>query len=309
MTGFFRARTLAAGLCALLAWSIAALAEAPSPVKGTEVTDPRPFGYVIGDTFTRRIVIETDRTATIDEERLPKPGRVSNWIELVRADHRASSAGANERHEIALVYQVFNSAPEVKTVVLPALPVPFKTAGGTVTHEVPGFYFTVAPLTPEYVMGREGLEELRQDAPPLPLSTTAVRARIALYGAGLAAIALYFVYAYIGLPFLARSRGPFARALRAVNTAARKRAEPQATLLALRAVHRAFDETAGGTVFGDHLDGFFLAYPRFAPLRSAVEQFFNGSRKTFFGEGSTEISLAWLATLCRELRDRERGVA
>ena len=276
------------------------------PVSRIEIVEPWPFGYVIGDTLTRRIVLETANGATLDVERLPKPGRVSSWLELVDVTNRAS---AGSRHELAFTYQVFNSAPEVSTRALPALDLPFKTPGGPAVQAVPKYLFTTGPITPAYVAARDGLEEMRPDAPPPQMSTVPVRVRLALYTLGLAAIALYFLYAYVGLPFLARSRGPFARALRAVNAAARTRDEEEGRRAALQALHRAFDETARATVFGEHLDRFFAEHARYAPLRPQVERFFAGSQKEFFGAGSAELSVPWLATLCRALRDRERGVA
>lgn len=291
--------------CTMLAASSAWAAETPSPVKRIEIIEPRPFGYVIGDTLTRRIVLEIAGGASLDVERLPKPGRVSSWLELVEV----TAGGRGAQQEVELVYQIFNSAPEVSTRALPALDLPFRTAAGTAVHPVPKFLFTTGPLTPEYVAARDGLEEMRPDAPPLPLSTSTVRLRLGLYSFGLAAIALYFVYAYVGLPFLPRSRGPFARALRAVDAAVRARDEQQARRAALQAVHRAFDETARGTVFGEHLDRFFAEHERYAPLRPQVERFFAASQREFFGSGAAELSLAWLAAFTRDLRDRERGVA
>jgi mxaA protein len=298
-------------LCMLLvvASGSGASAEVASPVSRIEIVEPRSFGYVIGDTLTRRVVLETDGGATLDADRLPKPGRVSNWIELVDVTARRSGAGGGARHELNLTYQIFNSAPEVSTRALPALRIPLKTAAGTAFHDVPQFLFTSGSLTPEYVAAREGLEEMRPDAPPPPLSTASVRARLALYGLALAAIALYFAYSYLSLPFLARSRGPFARALRAVKAAARARDGRDGRQAALKALHRAFNETARGTVFGEHLDRFFAEHARYALLRPEVERFFADSRREFFGTGSTELTLSWLAALARNLRDCERGVA
>jgi mxaA protein len=298
-------------LCMLLvvASGSGASAEVASPVSRIEIVEPRSFGYVIGDTLTRRVVLETDGGATLDADRLPKPGRVSNWIELVDVTARRSGAGGGARHELNLTYQIFNSAPEVSTRALPALRIPLKTAAGTAFHDVPQFLFTSGSLTPEYVAAREGLEEMRPDAPPPPLSTASVRARLALYGLALAAIALYFAYSYLSLPFLARSRGPFARALRAVNAAARARDGRDGRQAALKALHRAFNETARGTVFGEHLDRFFAEHARYAPLRPQVERFFAGSQQEFFGSGAAELSLAWLTAFTRDLRDRERGIA
>lgn len=268
--------------------------------------EPRAFGYVIGDTLTRRIVFEAASGATIDAGRLPKPGRVSSWLELVDV---ATGEGRGGRHELTLTYQIFNSAPEVATRALPALDIPLTAATGATVHSVPKRLFTTGPLTPEYVAGRDGLDALRPDVQVPPLSTAGVRARLTLWTLALIAIALYFLYAYRGLPFFTRSRGPFARAQRAVDAAARGGDEQHGRRAALQALHRAFDETAQATVFGEHLDRFFAAHARYMPLRREVEQFFAGSRQEFFGGGAAELSLAWLAALSRELRDRERGVA
>jgi mxaA protein len=297
-------------LLALLAPSVpAAAAEQPSPVTRTEISEPRAFGYVIGDVLTRRIELDAERGVSLDTDRLPKPGRVSSWLELARVTHESSRAGAHTRYTIILTYQLMNAAQELRALVLPALRIPFRTAAGAVFEDVPEYAFTAGPLTPQYVLAREGLEEMQPDIPPQPLSTTAVRARLALYGAGLCAIVLYFAYAYFGLPFFSRSRGPFARALRRVNAAARVGDPQQAMQAAMKAMHGAFDETAGATVFGEQLEGFFAVHERFAPLRPSVERFFAGSREAFFGTGCAQLSVPWLAALCRDLRDRERGVA
>jgi mxaA protein len=281
-------------------------ADVVEPIVHVDRVEPRPFGFVIGDTLTRRIELETAAGTSIDRERLPKPGRVSSWLELVDV---SVDARAGNRHALAFTYQIFNSAPEVRTRPLPAVDILLKTAAGSATYTMPKQLFTTGPLTPEYVSGRDGLGEMRPDAKPPPLPTLWVRLRLALWTLGLVAIAFYFLYAYRGLPFLARSRGPFARALRAVDAAARAGDEQAGRRAALQALHRAFDETARGTVFGEHLDRFFAAHARFAPLRPQVERFFAGSQTEFFGSGATELSLAWLASLTRELRDRERGVA
>jgi mxaA protein len=299
--------TAAAIVAALLALAVpAARADVVEPIVHLDRVEPRPFGFVIGDTLTRRIELDTAAGTSIDRERLPKPGRVSSWLELVDV---TVEARAGNRHELALTYQIFNSAPEVRTRPLPAVDIPLKTVAGTAIHTVPKQLFTTGPLTPEYVSGRDGLAEMRPDAKAPPLSTVWVRLRLALWTLGLVAIALYFLYAYRGLPFLTRSRGPFARALRAVDAAVRGGDEQAGRRAALQALHRAFDETARGTVFGEHLDRFFAAHARYASLRPQVERFFAGSQQEFFGSGATELSLAWLASLTRELRDRERGVA
>jgi len=300
------ARRIAARLFAGFLALGASIAHAEETLTQLDRLEPRAFGYVIGDTLTRRIVLETASGTAVDTDRLPKPGRISGWLELVEVTSRGGTSG---QHEIALAYQIFNSAPEVVTRALPALDIPLKSPAGAAVHGVPKRLFTTGPLTPEYVSGRDGLEQMRPDATPPPLSTAWVQLRLALWTLGLTAIALYFLYAYRGLPFLARSRGPFARAQRSVAAAARSSDESHARRVALQALHRAFDETARSTVFAEHLDRFFAEHARYAPLRGEVERFFAGSREEFFGGGAAEPSLPWLATLSAQLRDRERGVA
>ena len=79
---------------------------------------------------------------------------------------------------------------------------------------------------------------------------------------------------------------------------------------ALRAVHRAYVETAHIFVFPDRVDEFISRNPRFAGLRGAIESFFEVSRRVFFESGAEAgpRELNWLLDLCARLSARERHV-
>ena len=80
----------------------------------------------------------------------------------------------------------------------------------------------------------------------------------------------------------------------------------------LRAVHQAFNQTAGRTVFLESLEDFFTEHPRFVSERAAINAFFSHSRAVFFGDrtapGQHPFTRAQLLTLCAACRDIERGL-
>lgn len=276
-----------------------------------EVENPRAFGYVIGDTVTRRVVAEVAKPYRLQEKLLPKPGRLGPWLELRGITVKGRSGFATNRYELDFTYQVFNSPESIRVLELPHIDLHFQGEDGMLAQQIPIWSFTVAPIMPGTVLMREGLGAMRPDVPPPLLAAAPYRMRLGLYAAGGAAILLYLVYAYVGLPFIARSNGPFARAYRELRRFAR-RGDADGFRAALRRMHRAFDETAGATVFGERLAQFVAEHPRYADLKDAAEQFFRLSRHEFFGEGASAPqvrSMQWLLAFCRDCRDRERGVA
>lgn len=288
--------TLLAGLiCPALACATARLAE--------RVDDPLPFGYVVGDTLTRRIAVELDAAAALDASALPKPGRVNGWLELRGVALKQRRALTTRGYDLTLTYQIMKAPREVETLSLPE--VALRLAGeDKPARFVPEWPFTVAPLTPQYVLASHGLEELRPSLPSPLLATQPIRVRLALYGAALCALLGYLAYRKFGLPWLARNRGPFARAYRA---ASRERSLPE---LAKR-VHQAFNETAGRTLLASALESFYVEQPRFAARSERIGAFFQASQRAFFAgaEADPRVERAVLLALCRELRDCERGIA
>lgn len=270
-----------------------------------DVHNPRPFGYVIGDVVAQRIVLLTPPDQELAPDALPKPGRVDLWLERRAPRVTTGRAGEARRHEIVIEYQIVNAPTDVTTIALPPLSLPLHGAQGVVDEAVAEWPVTVAPITPQYVLARAGLEEMRPDLPPPAIDTSAHVARVMLYGAALACIIGYFALRRFGLPWLPDSRPPFARACADLRRLARQPSGRDAYRAGLRRVHRAFDETAGHTVFAEQLWTFLERHPHFAPLASDAERFFADSRREFFGAGSDSHSLQWLTEFGRHCRRAE----
>jgi mxaA protein len=300
MPMFMRLSIFTLALFAPLAW-------AAVPVTRLESVEPRAFGYTLGDVIERRVIVEVQSPYALAPKSLPRPGRIGAWLELRVPDVKAIRSDGGNRYEIALVYQLVNSPNEVRTLALPQADLEFSGGARPIRETIPEFLFTAGPLTPEQIVARGPLDEMQPDVAPPPVPTDAIRKRLAGYAAAAAVVLLILAYAMWGIPFLERTRGPFARAIGEVKRLARARDEA-ATRKAIRRIHRAFDETAGRAVFASEVPSFLARHPRYASLGPEIARFFELSRQEFFAGGARESgALPWLAGFCRECRNRERG--
>jgi mxaA protein len=298
----------------------------PNTMIAPNGASPRRFGYVLGDMIERRAQVSAPAGFTLEPASLPKLGTQNAWLALIQASVR-DQGGTPLRYEIDLRYQLINAPTEVRTLALPGFHVRF-----TPVQEFPASArpeanpeagieeqpVRIAPILPAHVPFSASL--LRPDRPPRALSSTPE-----LLAAGLSAVlATGLVAALIAQPALRRRRGPFARAhrriRRAVFRAELMRADTEGVYpAALRAVHRAFDQTAGWSLFPDRLGEFLTQRRQFADLRSAIERFLDMSEREFFEcrlpagarEGSQRErgDLRWLLEFTHECRARERQAA
>src|SRR3954451_19681191 len=74
-----------------------------------EASEPRAFGYQIGDTVQRHVTVHAGAGWALDEHSLPHPGGQGGRLELPRAPPTSHSEGDGRRHELDLQYQVFVS--------------------------------------------------------------------------------------------------------------------------------------------------------------------------------------------------------
>lgn len=292
---------------ALCAFAVLQAATATSATVTT--VNPRPFGYVIGDRIEQRIVADAPAGFELVADTLPKAGRADIWLERQAPRLTTRHAGNGTRYEIALDYQIVNVPEQIRTIALPAIRVQFRSDGKTVEEAVAEWPITVAPITPEHVLSRAGLEEMRPDRAPLLIDTRGFALRISLYAAALAAVGGYYAFAWLGVPFLPRTRGPFARAARDLRRLVRTPRDRTAYRSALQRLHRAFDETAGRTVFAEQLERFFAEHPQLAGIRADAQQFFCDSQQEFFASGTGPGSLDELLVFARRCRDAERSAA
>ena len=282
---------------------LAARATAAPAAPSAELIEPRAFGYTVGAVLQRRVLLQWPEGLAPDLSSLPKTRRPGQALEL--------RAARLDGRELRLDYQVFLAPTEVRTLETAPLQLRFAGPAGERFLRIDAWPVTVAPLVPVDVSPREGLGELRPDAPPPAIATAARQLRLALYGGALALLLAYLVQVYVGLPWWGRRWRPFALAWRAMRRLPAALPPPQRRE-ALLLMHRALNRSAGEALFEAGLPGFLARHPRFAPLHKELTGFYRRSRDEFFADRKDEgvaADIGWLRDLCRACRDAERGSA
>lgn len=274
-----------------------------------DVTEPRAFGYSLGDVVSRRVLLTLPPGLALDAASLPAAGQRGKALELRRADWQRVAQPGGQRYELTLDYQVFLSPREVRTLEMP--PVKLRFEGGPRPEEVriDAWPLTVAPLAPAEPSPRTGLGELRPDWPAPLIDAQGPRQRLALAAALVALLLAYLGIVYLGLPWWSQRHRPFTQAWRALRPLS-ARSPAQQRQAAYRALHQALNRTAGEVLFETGIERFVAAHPRFAPLRDEIAGFFARSRAEFFtGGGDGPQDAPWLRDFARRCRDAERGSA
>jgi mxaA protein len=296
-----------------LLWASSPPLAAEPVVKRLEVATPRAFGYVIGDTLQHRVSLELERPYQLDEASLPEAGTLSPGLELRAPVVRVRHGRDRTRYEILLTYQIFQFAERLQTLAIPPLELRVRKERASLPVTVPEWRFSLAPLAPRRIAASVALPELRPERPPPRMPERPHVERLIALAAGLSLAGLYLAYAYWGIPLLAPRKRPFGRAFRELRRLERRPFSEALYLDALRSLHRAFDRTAGRTLFAEHLDRFYVRHPEFAGLRPSIEALFEHSRQAFFqsrqGPAADVESLHELVALCRRCRALERGMA
>jgi mxaA protein len=267
--------------------------------------EPRAFGYHVGDTVERELIVHIPNGFVLDEASLPRPGARGKALELQHVSQRNESEAGGTRLVLQLRYQVFMAPTEVRTLEIAPFSLGFKGEGRDQSLRIDAWPVTVSPLVPLEVSPREGLGELRPDLPPPSIDTRPTQRRLMVYGVVLLLCLAWLAQVYLALPWRSRRKRPFASAWRQLNhlPAAAQRA-------AFQRVHEALNQTAGEVVFAHGIDRFVAAQPRYAGLRSDLLQFFQQSRHEFFADAPPAANDGrWLREFCRKCRDAERGAA
>lgn len=252
------------------------------------VTQPRPFGYTVGDLVTQRVLLPEGFAPGA----LPEAGRASAWLE--RRPARFES-GPDGRRWLAVDYQLVNAPRALATVHLPA----WELAGpaGTAPLRIAPASISVGPLTAPAAAGQA--LPLRPDRPPPAVDTGAIRRTLWLWGSALAAALVAWLAYAAWNAWRDRTALPFGRALRELRGAV------DGPVAAHVALHLAFDRTAGQVVHPGTLSTLFQRAPHLQALRPDIEQFYAQSAALFFGGGLPADALSPQA-LCRHLHRLER---
>lgn len=267
----------------LLAFAATNTIAAQQRVLPATVEQPRPFGYVVGDVVTQRVLL------TFEPSELPAVQRVSIWFE--RRAPRVETA-SDGRRWLVVDYQLINAPPKLTTINLPAWQMEDKAQSALLT--IPAAPISIAPLIPE-----ASATELRPDREVSIIDPASTRMSLLAWSIALGiTLATWLAWAQLRNWRESHNR-PFARALREVQRVDETAPE------AWQALHRAFDQTAGRVLQIETLPALFERAPHLRPQRADIERFFAQSNERFFGTGA-QNNLVSIRALCHELRRIER---
>lgn len=295
-------RQFALSLLIALVWASNAGADGIS----VTVNEPRGFGYFLGDTLAREVIVDVPAGVRLRTEALPQPGSRDYWLDLTDVH----VVGSGHETRIKLTYQIFYSALEPKLVHIPGFKLYFDEPGTSAaeqqkanknngekpagkkdhaeeraTRSVPPLDVIVSPL-------REIIPDKSTDPAAAPLRPDATagllgtgQARTGLLAsllAGLAALTA-LAYHYAWFPFGARRSRPFTRAARQLNALSKSdQGDVERYKHELLILHRAFDEVYGRRLLSSDVGDFLRSRHEFIELAGSVNRFFEASRLTFF---------------------------
>jgi mxaA protein len=272
------------------ACAVAAVFVATSAYPATAVVEqPRPFGYVVGDVVTQRVLLEIGGHEFAPAA-LPKAERVNIWLERRAARIEPRPDG---HRWLALDYQLINAPQSLTTVILPAFDLRGAPDGATLA--IAAWPISVNALT------SGGSVELRPYRPAPAIATAPIRRQIAIWSSAFLVVLAAWLGWLAWRNWRAAAAQPFARALREMRRLDGTAPE------AWRALHRAFDQTAGRVVQTATLPALFERAPQLQPLRPEIEQFFAQSRTLFFGGGLPADRMS-ARPLCAQLRRIEKRI-
>lgn len=271
----------------VMAMTDAAAAQHSSPAI---VEQPRPFGYVVGDLVTQRVLLTTPRQ-DFQPTALPPAQRVNIWLERRAPRIEQASDG---RRWLVVDYQLINAPQALTTIQLPAWEIEDKAQGERL--EIPSASLSVASLIPN---SSSDADQLRPDHEPSIIDTGRSRTSVLLWSIALGVTLTAWLAWVQWRNWRDRRNRPFARALHQLRQVDEMAPE------AWQAVHRAFDQTAGRVLQIETLPALFERAPYLQPRRAEIERFFAQSNERFFGDGPPSNVLS-VRALCHELRRIER---
>lgn len=287
----------------------------PKFVTIIEENPTRDAGYVVGDIVERTVTITIKHPYQLVKESLPIVGYEHRWkgqisgIELSDIQTESSTSSKEETHKIHLAYQIFTTGKLAKPAALRAEILKVRNLENKDVYQlrIPSFSMRVSPLS---VFGAVKLrEEMYPFIPPLLISDQKQKQTIQLLSVLLLICILGLIYILGAYAWLPKMGGPFAKAFRNI----RKLSVGDVTCQeAMSLIHEALNTTAGQSVFKDNLVLLFAKKPSFHYAEPLIQEFFARSHQTFFEsthpQKMTDDDKSWLLSVCKTLRDCERGL-
>ena len=269
--------------------------------------EPRAYGYQLGDTLRREVLIEVPAGLALDAASLPVPGARGQAIELRAVRLGSEPMPGGQRQRLRLDYQVFFAPKEVRTLEIAPLILRYTGQPRDQTLRIDAWPVTVAPLLPLSVSPRQGLGDLQPDVAPPLIDVSALQQRLLLWAGAAALATAWLGWARLGWPWWQRRHLPFGQAwahLRRLPDAP----DSERWRAACRRLHRALDQSAGQAMFEAGLPAWLARQPALAPLNDDLVRFLRLSQQLFFAPGAAAPpDAAWLRRLSQRCCQAERG--
>ncbi len=273
-----------------------------------ETTEPRQFGYVLGDKIERTFVVESAKQVELNKEKL-KLGRIDTWFSVVNI--RDSGVSSN-KPKFSLTYQVINVPETPSMVEIASRTIDVIVDGKPKAIQVPKLLVTIAPLTPRLVSNMDGLENIQPDEDVGMISSINTENRLQLYL--LVLILPFSLLIYCWVPwdrFFKNKNLPFNKGRREVLVLLKLK-QDNFEEKSLRIFHNALNKTFKKTIFVEEVREACKKVPSYAPLIEELEYFLRCSQKYFYSEESFTYTAEQKERFCR-LMDKlaliEKGLA
>lgn len=248
-----------------------------------DTIEPRQYGYVLGDVFKRKIVLNSRNEHSIFLDEKKTLGRINNWLSIRKINLKRTS---KQSHLIEIQYQIVNVPSKPLMVVVPGFQVTVLNKGFKKKIISSELMVTLAPITPAIVVNRGGLLNIQANNASPQINTDNILSRIILWLTFLILPMLVLLYCWAPWhKFFFKENLPFSHAdLRIKNL------ENSSDLIfwreSLTLLHFALNTTAKKTVFIGSLDNFLLEHYQYKKFSKSINYFLLCSRKLFYEDES-----------------------
>ena len=273
-----------------------------------ETTEPRQFGYVLGDKIERFFVVESAKKVELNKEKL-KLGRIDTWFSVVNLRDLGVSSN---KPKFSLTYQVINVPEAPSMVEIGSRTIDVIADGKPKAIQVPNLLVTIAPLTPLLVSNMDGLENIQPDEDVGMISSINTENRLQLYLLILIFPCSLLIFCWVPWDrFFKNKNLPFNKGRREVFVLLKLK-QDNFEEKSLRIFHNALNKTFKKTIFVEEVREACQKIPSYVPLMEELEYFLRCSQKYFYSEENFTYTDEQKERFCR-LMDKlaliEKGLA
>ena len=284
--------------------TVVSAAYAQSPILQFDVSQPRAFGYYLGDKFERVVKLSLTEPYKLDRDSLPKAGYLRPWLRVEKPVVQQNPIQHGTSYEIKLVYQIVNIDPEHLNIGVAHHDIQIHSPGDNQGDgERYNILIPATRVSAALITTKPG-EDLQADTAPV---RAAVNIKHSLIYACLLAVGVLGVYLLTFGWSFARPRQPFSRIHQRFKRQSSAAWNEGTYRDALKETHGAFNELAGRTIFHDDIDDFVAEHPGFKHLTPKINAFFAHTRNYFFAKSGGDAAAFPTAELISFLAECTRA--